>query len=246
MFYSLRSQIYKLRKTPLLWLAVLWPIGFVGAFKAYYSVAAWSPELEMTGYFQALSLGMSCLITLFCTCVAQQEQRAGNWFNFLAVGKSRMRTLISVFILASVWTGVGMLLASWGLCHFWGGMPPHAYVLTTILMFIPLPCLIWIQLFIFFKFGVSWSVGAGAVFLLVGALSITGLFDRFWYYVPSAWAPRFTSLMVADVFYPERIISIAGELRFGLLICLLATVITAVLVHVWFCRWDGRVGSENE
>lgn len=246
MLCNLCSHAYKVIKMPLAWAMLLWPVLAVGLFISYYSAASWSTEQELSGYFQAISLGMSCLVTLLCTYVIQQEQRAGLCFNMLCVGRSRIHTFFSLFILLNLLVGVGMILAAFGFYLFWGGMPVIQYVLITILMLIPLSCLILMHMAIALKCGTSWSMGAGVISLLVGALGLTGLLDSWWYYLPPVWAPRFCSLMIADVFYPYHIIEIAAELRYGLLVCLLVTAVLALLVPVWFCRWDGRPSIGDE
>lgn len=246
MLYALGSHTYKLVKTPLFWSMFVWPIALVGMFIAYYSVSAWAPEQKIGGYFQVLALVMPCLITVLCAYVAQQEQTAGACFNLLCVGKSRIVTFVSLFLLLAGLTAVGMLLASLGFYIFWGQMPARTYVLATVLMLVPLACLLLIQMFFAFRFGASWSVAVGALFLLVGALGVTGLFDRSWYYLPPVWAPRFVSLIVAATFYPNHEAVAAADLRYGLLFCVLVTVLAVALVIRWFRKWDGRPSLSDE
>lgn len=148
MFDSLRSNVFKIKKTPLFWLMFLWPVVVVGVFIAYYSVAAWHVEQELSGYFQVLSLGMPCIITLLCAFIAQQEQSAGESFNILCVGKSRVKTFFSLFVLIFILTAIGMMLAALGFYLFYGRMTSIYYILTSILMLIPLPCLLLIQIFL--------------------------------------------------------------------------------------------------
>lgn len=246
MFHSLCAHIYRIMKTPLYWLMIVWPIIFVSLFIAYFSVTSWSVEQKITGYFQILSLGIPGLITLLCAYTAQQEQQAGAYFNMLCVGKSRIRNFISIFIILFTLSGIGLVFASCGFYLFWGEMIPIAYAFTTILMLIPLASLLLIHMFISFKFGVAWSIGGGAIFLLIGALGVTGLLDKWWYYLPPTWAPRFVSLIIADYFHPDLNANIAVELRYGLMICLLASVIVAFLIPKWFHKWDGSSSAEDE
>lgn len=246
MFKSLRSQAYKMMHSPLFCLSFLWPIPFVGLVIAYYSVSGWSPEQKMTSFFQALSLVMMGLAAWLSTYAAQQEQRAGACFNILCVGQSRIRTFVSIVVLLAMMTSVGLILSAAGFAWLYGQMLPISYVLTTILMLIPLACILLIHLFIAFNFGASWSIGVGAIFLLVGALGMTGLLNSCWYYLPPTWAPRFTALMIADVFHPDHILPIAAEMRHGLMYCLLATIVIAILVPGWFHKWDGKPDISDE
>lgn len=246
MFNNLRSHIYKIRKTPLLGLALLWPFLIIGLFIAYYSVAAWSTEQKITGYFQTIALVMPCLITLLCTYIAQQEQRAGDCFNILCVGRSRLRTFFSIFILLFVLVAIGVILSVAGFYFLWGQMHVAAYVLSCILVLIPIACLLFIQLFIALRFGSSWCVALGAIFLLLGALGVTGLLDQLWYYLPSVWAPRFATLMISNFFHSDNIIKVAAELRHGLFFCLVFTLILVVLIPSWFHKWDGRPSIGDE
>lgn len=246
MFNHLRSNIYKIRKTPLLGLALLWPVLIVGLFIAYYSVATWSTEQKITGYFQTIALVMPCLITSLCAYLAQQEQRAGDCFNILCVGRSRFRTFFSIFILLFVLAAVGVIMSVAGFYFLWGQMQAAAYVLSCILVLIPIACLLLIQLFIALRFGTSWCVALGAIFLLVGALGVTGLLDRLWYYLPPVWAPRFATLMISNFFHSDNIVKVAAELRYGLFFCLVFTLILVILIPSWFHKWDGRPSIGDE
>lgn len=246
MLNHLRSQSYKLIKTPIFWFMLLWPILILAIFISYYSATSVSPEQKLSGYFQVISFTMICLLTLVCTYVVQEEENAGSCFNLLCIGSSRISTLFSLFILLAFMTAIGMIVASAAFYLLWGNMSAMAYVFTTIFMLIPLPCLLCIQLFFALKFGRSYSIAIGMSFLLVSALGVTGLLDRVWYYLPPVWAPRFTSLVITDVFHPAWIIQIAAELRHGLLFCLIFTLIVALLLALWFYKWDGRphIGDE--
>lgn len=246
MFCSLRSQSYKMVKSPLFWFTFLWPMPVVAVFVLYYSVAPWSVEGKLSGYFQALAIGMPCWITLLCTYIAQQEERAGAYFNVLCIGRSRGQTFFALFIEAAALSVVGMVLASMGFYLFWGKMSLVHYVLTTLLMLIPVPCLVLVQLWIAFRWGSSWAAGTGMVFLLVGALGITGLFDSSWYYLPPIWAPRFVSLMISNVFHHENILVVAAEIRHGLFFCLIFSLAASVLVPAWFRTWEGRPSIGDE
>lgn len=248
MFCALRSHVYKIIRTPIWAGMIVWPVLAVGLFVAYYSVAAWSQEQKWVAYFQVISLGMSGLTTLLCSYVAQQERRAGDSFNMLCVGRSRLRTFLSLFLLLLSLTSFGIILSSVGFYLFWGWgkIPAGYYILASFLMLMPLACLIFIQMFIAFRFGVSWAVSTGAVFLLIGALGITGLFDRFWYYLPPVWAVRFASLVIASFFHHEYIIEITDELRRGIFFCLLFSIVIALLVSRWFHKWDGHPSHGDE
>lgn len=96
------------------------------------------------------------------------------------------------------------------------------------------------------RFGPAWSISLGVIFLLVGALGVTGLLDQLWYYLPPTWAPRFVSLMLANFFHQENIIQVAEELRKGLSVCILTSLITIILVPTWFHKWDGRPNMGDE
>lgn len=246
MLKCLHSHIYKIVKSPLFYITILWPIICVGLFISYYSVSSWSIEQNISGFFQALSLFMDCLVVMLCTGIVQQEQRAGSSFNILCVGKSRIQMLISLVILLVIMTGLSLIIAVAGFALLYGKMLTISYVLATILMLIPLICLVSIHLFIAFKFGTSWSIGFGVIFILVGALGCTGLLDKFWYYLPPTWAARFSSLMILDTFHTDYILKIAAELRYGLLICIIVTIALVTLIPIWFNKWDGRADNSDE
>lgn len=246
MIRYLYSQMYKILKSPLIYLAILWPILLVGLFITYYSITSWSNEQNITGFFQSLSLFMDSLVVILCTGIMQQEHRAGAFFNLLCIGKSRIKLLLSIIILLTIMISLSLILAVTGFALLYGKMIILSYILTTILMLIPLTCLIFIHLFIVLKFGTSWAVGSGAIFFLIGALACTGLLDKIWYYLPPAWAVRFSSLMLLDTFHPNYILQISSELRYGLLVCILVTLTVVIIIPKWFNKWDGRPENNDE
>lgn len=223
-----------------------WPVVFAGMFIAYYRVASWSVEQELSAYFQVLSLGSLCLITAVCTYVVQQEQRAGSFFNVLCIGRSRVVTLFSFFVMLSSGIGVGVILAAFIFCTCWGKMPAVGYVFATILILIPIVCLTMIQLFMAFRFGSTWSIGSGSVFFLIGGLSATGLFDGCWYYVPPSWGLRFADLIIYGFFYPDHTTEIARQLRVGISVCFVMTIVAVFCVFIWFSKWDGGADRADE
>lgn len=245
MFKYFRSHAYKIVKNPLFYLNIIWPVLFVGAFTLYYSFSPWTNEQSISGFFQALSLFMDSLVVILSTSLVHQEQSAGSSFNLLSVGKSRIQNFVSLVILLVIMSSVSLLLAVLGFAILYGRMPTISYLLTTILMLIPLTSLILIHLFIAFKFGRSWSIASGAVFLLIGALGSTGLLDKYWYYLPPTWAVRFSSLMIFNSFHPDYILEISAELRHGLLVCFLTSLAIAILIPKWFNKWDGRANNSD-
>lgn len=246
MFKILYSHIYKMKKTFLLWFILLWPILTISLFINYYYQVDWPTEQKLNGYFQAISLILPCLITLLCAYTAKQEQQAGNCFNILCVGNSRFKIFFSLFTILSILISIGILLSALGFYYFWGNMSLTAYMLTSVMILLPLPSLILIQLYIALKFGYSWSIASCTCFILIGALGSTGLLDYFWYYLPPVWASRFASLTISNFFHPDNIVTVAAELRYGLLYCLVVSIILAILIPTWFDKWDGNQNIGDE
>lgn len=247
MLTALHSSIYKFTKAPILFLTFLWPIPFVAAFLAYYSVALWSQEDKISGYFQVLALVIICIITFLCTYIAQQEQHAGGCFNLLCIDPSRIKVFFSLFLLLLAAISISTVISVIGFAIFWGHMQSITYVLTAVLLLFPTPALLLIHMVISFKFGTSWSVGFGAAVFLVAALGITNIFGDLWHILPPTWSPRFVSLMILDVFHPgEYIRAVAAELRYTLSICLIFSLITLTATLFWFKRWDGRPDGADE
>ena len=88
MLKCLHSHIYKIVKSPLFYITILWPIICVGLFIAYYSVSSWSIEQNISGFFQALSLFMDCLVVMLCT---------GEWYNeFIHIVNDKPNDLLSL------------------------------------------------------------------------------------------------------------------------------------------------------
>ena len=52
--------------------------------------------------------------------------------------------------------------------------------------------------------------------------------------------------MILDTFHTDYILEIASELRYGLLICVIATIALVALIPTWFNKWDGRADNSDE
>lgn len=243
---SFRAQTYQLAKTPILYLNFLWPIVLVILFSTYYVFAHWSNAQKLTGFFEGLSLIVVAGNCLLCTYVVQQEEKAGNFFNLLCIGASRLQILWAwLYLLVSLLLS-SCIIAIVGFASWYGNMPAITYVLTSILLLLPLTSLVLIQMFVALQWGAAWSMGVGAINLLIGALGVTGLFDGMWYYFPPTWSARLSSLMIEDYLHPHLNVAIAAEIRYGLLWCILTTAALAILVSRWFNRWDGRTADLDD
>ena len=113
-FRSLKAESLKIKHTPLLWLHLIIPLVGACLFLFYSVLSAWSTEVLLTFYFEALALAFPMLIGIVCGMAASQEEQAGGFQNMLGVLPSRLVPFLSKFGFLAV-LGLGALVAAVGL-----------------------------------------------------------------------------------------------------------------------------------
>ena len=250
-FRSLKAETLKIKHTPLLWLHLIIPLVGVGLFLFYSALSAWSTEVLVTFYFEALALAFPMLIGIVCGMAASQE--AGGFQNMLGVLPSRLVPFLSKFAFLSV-LGLGALVASVGLYGAGFALLPGQQAVPALLylklagaLFASNLFLYLLHLWISLRFGKGASISVGVAGSLVAALMLTGLGEGIWYFIPWGWGVRFCDMAVIKALTApavEGIAFIQNETTLGWRTAGCATLFLFVLCLLWFKRWEGRSASE--
>lgn len=246
MFTLFLSHIYKLKRMPIIWLALLCPTLLSLTLVWYYSFAPWEAESKASGYFQAMGILLPLFIGFLSIYLSEQERAAGGFFNILSLKSSRLAQFWALYLEIVLLVTLSCTLAIFIFALLWGQMITVAYVFTSCLFFVAVPCLVMLQLMCALRFGSSFAAAASTSFMLISALAVAGLFAGIWYALPPAWPPYFSGFMIYDVYHPEQTPQIAAMLRLGLLFCVIESILSFVLVPLWFARWDGSSGKAIE
>lgn len=246
---SLRSELIKLRRQPMLWVHLLVPLAGLGIFLGYFAYTPYSPDAKVSGYLQVLAIAFPTLIGVVCAIATDQEAAAGGYQQLLTL-PSRLVPLASKLtlllilgfgstLLASVGFGAGFLyLLNQSLYSL------EFYVKAAGILFGSCIFLYALHLYVSLRFGKAASIGLGILGSLTAALLLTGLGDRNWIYIPYAWAARFITLWMQHESMGEGAVSAEQWVRPGVLFCLSGTVAVMVLLGGWFRRWEGIKSQE--
>lgn len=252
-FRSLKAETLKIKHTPLLWLHLIIPLVGVGLFLFYSALSAWSTEVLVTFYFEALALAFPMLIGIVCGMAAFQEEQAGGFQNMLGVLPCRLVPFLSKFAFLAV-LGLGALVASVGLYGAGFALLPGQQAVLALLylklagaLFASNLFLYLLHLWISLRFGKGASISVGVAGSLVAALMLTGLGEGIWYFIPWGWGVRFCDMAVIKALTApavEGIAFIQNETTLGWRAAGCATLFLFVLCLLWFKRWEGRSASE--
>ena len=250
-FRSLKAETLKIKHTPLLWLHLIIPLVGVGLFLFYSALSAWSTEVLVTFYFEALALAFPMLIGIVCGMAASQEEQAGGFQNMLGVLPCRLVPFLSKFAFLAV-LGLGALVASVGLYGAGFALLPGQQAVLALLYLKLAGALFASNLFLYLlhlwiSLGKGASISVGVAGSLVAALMLTGLGEGIWYFIPWGWGVRFCDMAVIKALTApavEGIAFIQNETTLGWRAAGCATLFLFVLCLLWFKRWEGRSASE--
>ena len=176
---SLRSELLRLSRSPLIWLHLLCGLAGGLACGEYFSVAAWDASMGADAYAQFLGALIPLMTSIVCGLAVDEERSAGKLANLTAV-PSRGRAVLAVWAalsllgacaLATAFGTFGIVLAA---AH---RLTLGAHVLATawagcVLGSLPLYAL---ELVCAFRFGRNATIGVGATGTLLAFFSIGGL-----------------------------------------------------------------------
>ncbi len=253
LFRALRADFQKLKHTQVFWIHIVIPI--IGAlfFLICYNLFNSVETVEKHAlYFELLGMVFPLLIGIICGIVVSQEEQAGQ-FQVLLSTKSRITTCLSKLLtlilmgMFSLFLALGIVLLGLKVFLETSNIPYLLYfqvfgwiTFSNIFIYI-------LSFFISLKFGRGASIFLGIAGMLIAALMITGLGDRYWMYLPWAWSVRFCNFAVLNFMVtvmhkeiPElsynlqKASCITGAYTFGIL----------ALQLLWFKFWEGRKCDE--
>ncbi|MFU0825890.1 lantibiotic immunity ABC transporter MutG family permease subunit [Clostridium sp.] len=250
LFRSVKSDLYKLRHTLILWMHILIPLLCSVIFLAYYSISSWKAKDKVSAYFEFVAVTFPLLIGLICSMVVSQEEQAGNFQELLTGSKWRWAALISkliLFILGSFFF-IFIALSIFGIGFQYvlneNNFTLSCYVQVGIGLLLGNIILYILHTFLSLRYGKGASIGGGIVGSLICAIMITGLGDRIWKVIPWAWAVRFCDYSVLSEINSSLYNMVQSELKEGVIIMAIDTLVALVMILIWFSSWEGRKSLE--
>lgn len=238
----IHSGFYKLRHTSMIWIHIFIPLVIAALFSVYYCVSPWKVDAKMSGYFEAVGIGFPIIIGLVCGKAAEQENEAGCFQNMMCCIKSRATAYAGKLTVLLLLSAFAVALAAGVFSAGFKAAPFSVYMNAGALLFTGSLFIYILHLFISVKFGRGASIGLGIFESLISALSITGLGDGVWYYIPCTWSVRLCDSFIYGWFYHAEAVGYAEICKcFTILV---PSVIGAfALSLLWFRRFEGRKTS---
>ena len=254
----LSADCKKTKHTPLLWMHLAIPLIGAAAMVCYdfFSKSAYSVS-NVGGYLQLLAIAFPLLIGVICSLCIEQESQAGKFQVLFTSSRPKYLAFISKFIFLLLLGFGAALLAVF--CYAGGisavlhkNLFPWSFYLTATLILTGsfLFCYIF-HLFLSLRFGKGASMGVGIAELLLAAIFITDLGDKIWVAFPSTWGIRFVttwtnfaskSALQADKYM--MVSQTSAELHTGILVCIVATILSILFASVWFSHWEGQKSED--
>ncbi len=245
----IKTELYKLSHSSLIWIHILMPLCAVSVFLVYYRFAAWSELGKVTGYLQILSIAYPVVIALITTIACDFEVQAGH--GQLVLTAPCHRSIVHIVKL-SVLLGCGLLSSFLAVLGFGVGFRMMGnvcfsipfYVKSAILLYGGSILLYEISYLVSFQFQRGVGIGLGIVGSLVSALMQTGLGDAVWYYVPCGISLRWCSLYAMSQTGGENRILCTDVMK-SVIFVVVSGLLLFVLLVLWGNTWESKTTGEE-
>lgn len=243
---QLRSDNIKLSKTLFFILHLAIPTLGVLVFITYQSITIYPPEKFTGNYYQMLSIVYPLLAAWLCSVVTEQEIDAGGGFFLLSV-PSRAKALLSKLVFLLGFGLLACMLATLGYSAVAVVVIPNfafPLSLTFRMTLVIWGCAIFeylLHTFLSLRFSPNVSFAFAALEILLAALMLTGLGERIWVFVPSAWGVRMIGLL--SQYWVQGVAEMPG-LRLGTAVAVVESLLMLRYLFLWFSRWEGRKNEE--
>lgn len=259
---TLRAELLKLRRSPLVAAHVACALAAGAACGAYFAIAPWDTSFGADAYAQFLGALMPLMASIACGLSVDEERGAGRFANMLSApsrGSAVLAKLVALWLAAAftlatavalfagILSATGRLvlpLSALGLSV--GGLAGGSFPLYVLSLFLSL------------RFGRNVAIGVGASGMLLAFFSVGGLANGLvtgaltgaapagvFGAVPLCWAARLGSLgvegAIAGAFgSAEAVVAAAWELVPA---CAALSVATASLLAAWFASFEEGRGD---
>lgn len=253
----LSAECKKVKHTPLLWMHIIIPLIGIGTFLFIFTLSHSTPLSEVCGYLQVIALSFPLLISVVSSMSADQESQAGKFQVLLTSSNPKFLTFLSKFIFLYLLGLCAVMLAVIGYGAGLSGIfhkNPFSLSFYIIAVFILIGANLFeyvFHLLLSLRLGKGASIGVGIAEFLISAILNTDLGDRIWTFFPCTWGIRFVttwtnftskSALKAVKFAMAQ--QTTSELHSGIMICIIATIVSIMLSSIWFSQWEGKKVEE--
>ena len=212
---TLRAEVVRLRRSPLVPLHAVLAVALGLALGAYFGGAPWDPYLSCDAFFQLLGAGSPLLVGLSCGMAIDAEREAGDCANLLGVPSRRVALAakgLTLLALGAVAAAVAALLFAL-VMQALGKPLPSAGALVQAVAGIAAGsvALYAVELAVALRFGRNAAIAVGALGLMVALMCLGGLANGLFTGTFSG-AMAGDALAVVPFSWPARLASLRIEL----------------------------------
>lgn len=240
----IKADIMKLKSTQMIWMHLYIPLLGLIIFLGYNFITPWGNFSKISVYFQVLCIVFPILIGIITSMVADQEYTAGGFQNILVSSEPKYLTFTSKLILFLSLGTLSTVLAVIGFYIGYSFIDNNIYPIYINLAVVGILIgsnvfLYILHFFLSFRFSKGVSIGVGIAESLASALFLTGMGDGRWPFVPSSWSIRFVGSLLME-YQNDSSVLIEPDLHLGIIISIVVTVLSILIMLVWFTRWEGN------
>ena len=242
MIKIIKSELYKIKGTWLPWIHIVLPI----AYSFLFYMASKTTGLKnfeesdiIQTYFILLGAVIPIILSFISSKVVDMEMSAGKFQVLLSTTKSRSKAYIGKLLVLELGFVISLALAIIIFAILTGYQNILDWLIEFFLIVISSLSLYLIHLWVSIMLSSGASIGLGFLEPLINSLSITGIGDSIWYFIPCTWGSRLPAsyiLMSNSSFYKE--------LRLWSFSAFIITLTLFISSIIWFNKWDGKSFSE--
>lgn len=248
---ALAAEFCKMKHSGILLVHLLVPLGGALLFLLYYQVSPWDEADKISGYYEVAAAAYPIMIAVVVGMSVGWEEE--NHFQRLLAGESRIfifgAKFLSMFLLglaaAAVAAGAfqaGFFLLSGGnMDDLLTGMRTGAEMSACIAAVNV--SLYLIHLFLNLRFGRTASILTGFTGSVLGMLTLTGLGEGLWQFIPYSMAGRmagYVGLLEYGGWEGQQRLLLLEELQKAVPGICVWSLGLAIFTFVWFHRWEGH------
>lgn len=243
-FYRfLKSRAYMMRHSLFFSAHILIPLAGIFLYLAYMGIRPANGWEHLTSYVTLLAMAYPAVIGIVTAMLTDREAKAGHMQSLLAA-PSRVKTLSSELLLFLLpgFLAVGIALFGYQAVLILKGEGivlgiRDLFLLIFVLWASNVPVYV-IHLFLGFRFGEGVTIGAGVGESVISAVMLTGLGDGVWYVWWPSYGMRLSTMLLALKQGAGG--SLLRQIRLGGICYLTVSVLSLVMIFIWFQRFEGR------
>lgn len=242
MINIIRSEFYKLKHTWIFAIYLFVPVIYACIFflaVQFTGLQKYATVEVIQTYFVILCGTFPIVISMIVSKVVDMELIAGKYQVLLTSTKIKIQAYIGKLCMLQLGMLFSLLVAIGLFWILYGHQNLIDWVIEFIL--ISVGCIIVTSIHLWITLSTSGNVSLGLAIIesLLVFLTMTGLGDYIWYFIPATWSARLscTYLMSMEI---NQFIIFFKELLLWSCIAFPISVIFLVASLSWFCRWEGQ------